>query len=102
MFNLPTPTEIKKQLPKKAIFAKCDLTAQQRNAIDADIARVDIVGFVSPDTIKTIAPGKKVSQFYIFTAQLKRKDYNRKSIEFCSRLFRNVLSLLCSLRGRHN
>ncbi len=81
MFGLPTSTEIKKQLPKKAIFAKCDLTAQQRNAIDADIARVDIVGFVSSDTVRTLAPGKEVSQFYIFTVQLKRKEYNNKSIE---------------------
>ncbi len=100
MFGLPTPTEIKKQLPKKAIFAKCDLTAQQRNAIDADIARVDIVGFVSPDTIKTIAPGKEVSQFYIFTAQLKRKDYNRKSIELLFKAIPQRIILALQFEGQ--
>ncbi len=100
MFSLPTPTEIKKQLPKKAIFAKCDLTAQQRNAIDADIARVDIVGFVSPDTIKTIAPGKEVSQFYIFTAQLKHKDYNRKSIELLFKAIPQRIILALQFEGQ--
>ncbi len=81
MFNLPITTEIKKQLPKKSVFAKCDLTAQQRNAIDADIARIDIVGYVSSDTVRTLVAGKTVSQFYVFTAQLKNKAYNSKSIE---------------------
>ncbi len=81
MFELPTTTEIKKQLPQKTVFAKCDLTAQQRNAIDADIARIDIVGCVSSDTVRTLVVGKTVILFYVFTAQLKNKEYNSKSIE---------------------
>ncbi len=87
MFGLPTTTEIKKQLPKKSVFAKCDLTAQQRNAIDADISRIDIVGYVSSDTVRTLVVGKTVSQFYVFTARLKNKVYNSKSIEL---LFKTI------------
>ncbi len=100
MFGLPATTEVKKQLPKKAIFAKCELTAQQRNAIDADISRVDIVGFISPQTIKIIAPGKEVSQFYIFTVQLKRKDYNKKSIELLFKAIPQRIILALQFEGR--
>lgn len=47
MFGLPISTERKKQLPKKAIYAKFDLKPSQRESFDADIARIDIVAVVS-------------------------------------------------------
>ena len=47
MYGLPISTERKKQLPKKAIFAKFDLKPSQRESFDADIARIDIVAVVS-------------------------------------------------------
>ncbi len=87
VFGLPINTEMRKQLPKKAIFAKCDLTPKQRDAIDADISRIDIVGYVSPDTIPQLKAGEQVGQFYLFTAQLKQKDYTPKNIE---QLFRAI------------
>ena len=48
MYGLPIATERKKQLPKKAIYAKFDLTTAQREGFDADVARIDIVAVVSP------------------------------------------------------
>ena len=42
MFGFPSSTEIKKQLPKKAIYAKFDMSASQRERFDADISRIDI------------------------------------------------------------
>ena len=47
MYGLPTSTEVKKQLPKKAIYAKFNMPTSQREHFDADIARLDIVGMVS-------------------------------------------------------
>ena len=47
MYGLPQTTEVKKQIPKKALFAKFDLKASQRDAFDADVARMDIVAVVS-------------------------------------------------------
>ena len=63
MFGLPTLTECKKQLPKKAIFAKFDLKPSQRDAFDADIARIDIVGVVSAATVPALGEGNRRKNF---------------------------------------
>ena len=43
MYGLPHTTEIRKQLPKKAIYAKFELKPAQRDGFDADVSRIDIV-----------------------------------------------------------
>ena len=47
MYHLPATTAIKKQLPKKAIYAKFDLKAAQREAFDAEVSRLDQIGRAS-------------------------------------------------------
>ena len=86
MYGLPQTTEIKKQLPKKAIFAKFDLKPSQRESFDADIARIDIVAVVSPSTVPAVAPGENIKEFYVLAVQLKHKDYDSKNIAMLSRL----------------
>ena len=86
MYGLPQSTEIKKQLPKKAIFAKFNMPASQRERFDADISRIDIVAVVSPTTIPAVAPGENIKEFYVLAVQLKRKDYDAKNIALLSRL----------------
>ena len=86
MYGLPQTTEIKKQLPKKAIFAKFDLKPSQRESFDADISRIDIVAVVSPSTVPAVAHGENIKEFYVLAVQLKRKDYDAKNIALLSRL----------------
>ena len=86
MYGLPQTTEIKKQLPKKAIFAKFNMPASQRESFDADISRIDIVAVVSPSTVPTVAPGENIKEFYVLAVQLKHKDYDAKNIAMLSRL----------------
>ena len=86
MYGLPQTTEIKKQLPKKAIFAKFDLKPTQRESFDDDIARIDIVAVVSPSTVPAVAPGENIKEFYVLAVQLKHKDYDAKNIALLSRL----------------
>ena len=69
MYGLPPVCVVKKQLPKKAIYAKFNLNAAQRDCFDADIARLDIVGCVSPSTIPALAPGEEVQEFYVLQVQ---------------------------------
>lgn len=80
MYGLPQSTECKKQLPKKAIFAKFDLKPPQRESFDADIARIDIVAAVSPLTVPALAVGEEVKEFYVLAVQMKRKEYDSKNI----------------------
>lgn len=86
MYGLPQTTEVKKQIPKKAIFAKFDLKASQRDAFDVDVARMDIVAVVSTKTLPALGEGVEIKEFYVLNVQLKRKDYNPKNIELLTKL----------------
>ena len=86
MYGLPISTERKKQLPKKAIFAKFDLKPSQRESFDADVARIDIVAVVSSATVPALSEGAEIKEFYILAVQMKRKEYDSKSIALLTKL----------------
>lgn len=86
MYGLPTSTEVKKQLPKKAIYAKFNMPTSQREHFDADIARLDIVGMMSSKTVPALADGEEVKEIYIVAVELKRKEYDSKNIVLLTNL----------------
>ena len=86
MFGFPSSTEIKKQLPKKAIYAKFDMSASQRERFDADISRIDISAMVSSKTVPALSEGEEVKEIYLLNIQLKRKEYDAKNIAMLSKL----------------
>ena len=86
MFGLPTSTEVKKQLQKKAIYAKFDMLASQRERFDADISRIDFVALISPTTIPAISVVGMVKEIYVLSVQLKKKDYDAKNITLLNKL----------------
>jgi len=86
MYGLPTSTEVKKQLPKKAIYAKFNMPTSQREHFDADVARLDILGIVSSKTIPALAEGEEVKEIHILAIQLKRKEYDTKNIALLTKL----------------
>lgn len=86
MYGLPISTERKRQLPKKAIYAKFDLKPAQRESFDADIARIDIVAVISPTTIPALSEGTEVKELYVLDVQMKRKEYDAKNILLLTRL----------------
>lgn len=95
MYGLPNTTEIRKQLPKKAIYAKFELKPAQRDGFDADVSRIDIVAVVSSTTIPAVAAGEDIKEFYVLAVQLKRKDYDEKNIVMLSKLIpQNILFAL--------
>ena len=95
MYGLPQTTEIRKQLSKKAIYAKFELKPAQRDGFDADVSRIDIVAVVSPTTVPAIAAGEDIKEFYVLEVQLKKKDYDEKNIAMLSKLIpQNILFAL--------
>ena len=86
MYGLPQTTEIKKQLPKKAIYAKFDLKPSQRESFDTDIARIDIVAVVSAATVPALSEGVEIKEFYLLAVQMKRKEYDGKNIALLTKL----------------
>ncbi len=92
MYGLPQSTIVKKQLPKKAIYAKFDLKPSQRESFDVDIARIDIVAVVNPTTVPAVGEGSEVKEFYVLAIQLKRKEYDSKNIALLTKLIpRNIV-----------
>lgn len=88
MFALPATTEIKKSLPKKAIYEKFGLKSARRDAFDADISRIDIVNVVSPSTVPGLKEGERVKEFYVLFVALKRQDYDEKNILLLTKLIK--------------
>lgn len=97
MYGLPQTTEVRKQLPKKAIYAKFDMSASQRESFDADVSTLYIIGIVSPRTMPAIAEGADVKEIYVLALQMKRKEYDAKNITLLTRLIpqRMVFALQC-------
>ena len=83
MFGLPENSVVGKQLPKTAIFAKFAMNTAERERFDADISRIAIANVV--DT-RHLAEGKDIKSIYVFTVQLKHKDYDPKNIATLAKL----------------
>ena len=83
MFGLPENSVVGKQLPKTAIYAKFAMNTAEKERFDADISRIAIANVV--DT-RHLAEGKDVKSIYVFTVQLKRKDYDPKNIATLAKL----------------
>ncbi len=96
MYALPNSTLLSKQIPKKAIFEKFALPTAQRQRIDADIARIDIIARLAQDTLPAVAGGKEVKDIYVLSVSLKTKDYHPDSIKLLARLIpQRMLFVLC-------
>ena len=94
MLGLPKATELSKQLPKNAIYAKFQMNTAEKAKIDADISRITIVNEVSADKVH-IAAGEQVKFFFVLLVALKKKDFNDKTITTISKLIpQNMLLML--------
>ncbi len=94
MLGLPKATELSKQLPKNAIYAKFQMNTAEKAKIDADISRLTIVNEVTAAKIN-IADGELVKSFFVLLVALKRKDFEEKTIITISKLIpQNMLLIL--------
>lgn len=83
MFGLPENSYVGKQLPKTAIYAKFAMNTAEREKFDADISRMAIAHVV--DT-RQLTEGEDVKSIYVFTVQLKHKEYDPKNIATLAKL----------------
>ena len=94
MLGLPKATELNKQLPKNAIYAKFQMNTAEKAKIDADISRITIVNEVSAAKVN-IADGEQVKSFFVLQVALKKKDFEDKTIITISKLIpQNMLLVL--------
>ena len=94
MLGLPKATELSKQLPKNAIYAKFQMNTAEKAKIDADISRITIVNELSAEKVH-IAAGDQVKSFFVLLVALKKKDFDDKTIITISKLIsQNMLLVL--------
>jgi hypothetical protein len=94
MLGLPKSTELKKQLPKSAIYKKFSMNTVAKERFDADVSRIDIANEVSPSNT-TIAAGETVQSFYVLLVSLKKAELDEKNIITLSKLIdQNMLFVL--------
>lgn len=94
MLGLPKSTEMNKQLPKKAIYAKFQMNTAAKDKVDADISRIVIVNEISPSRIN-IPAGEEVGSFFVLLVALKQKNFDEKTIAALSKLIpQNILFVL--------
>lgn len=94
MLGLPKATELSKQLPKNAIYAKFQMNTAEKAKIDTDISRITIVNEVSAEKVH-IAAGDQVKSFFVLLVALKKKDFDDKTIITISKLIpQNMLLVL--------
>ena len=94
MLGLPKSTEMSKQLPKKAVYAKFHLNTAAKEKIEADSSKIMIVNEMTPDKIHVPA-GEQVSGIFVLHVMLKRGEFDVKTIETLFKLIpQNILFVL--------
>lgn len=86
MLGLPQSTEVNRPLPKAQLYKKFELKQAQRDAFDTDVARMEIVNFIAPQTLPAVAVGSEVRAVFVVDVELKRRDYDTKNILLISKL----------------
>ncbi len=99
MLGLPKTTELRRQLPKTAIYKKFNMNTAAREKFDDDISRIDIVNEVSPANT-TFAAGQEVKAFYVLQVTLKREDFDEKNLVLLSKLIEQHMLFVLIFDGR--
>lgn len=86
MLGLPQSTEVNRSMPKAQLYKKFELKQAQRDAFDADVARMEIVNFIAPQSLPGIAEGSEVKAVFVVDVELKRFDYDPKNIILIAKL----------------
>ena len=94
MISFPKSTELKKQLPKNAIYSKFNMNTAAKEKFDADISKMYIVNEISIATT-AIAKGEYIESFFVLLVQLKQQEFNENNLALISKLIsQNMLFIL--------
>lgn len=99
MLGLPKTTELKKQLPKNAIYAKFQMNTAAKEKINADISRITIVNEVTAEKIN-VDKGEEVGSFFVMHVALKRRDFDEKNIITLSKLIPQKMLMVLEFDGK--
>ncbi len=85
MFGLPASTELRKAIPKDALFSKFNVAGKEKNRFDDQIHKITVLNSINPETVN-IGPSDDVKSIHIIEVQLNDPDYDPKIIDLLNRM----------------
>lgn len=78
--GLPEASRVNRPLPKAQLFKRFDWTPSQRERFDGEVSRLDVVNWISSQTIPAITIGDEVKEIMVVDVLLKSREFDTKSI----------------------
>ena len=100
MLGLPASTELKKIIPKKKVLEHfdADMSPERKKRFDSEIARMMIVGEVSPASVN-LREGAEIQSFFVMVVSLKNKDFDEGNLAYIAKLFGQKLLMVLEAEG---
>lgn len=96
MLGLPSATEVKKIIPKRALYSKFQLNTAEQKEFDAAIRQLTIVNEISLRTIPALQKKEEDKAIFVLAVQLKQEGCAEKILYKLSRLIdQRLLLALC-------
>ena len=103
MFGLPESTELRKQIPKTAIYDKfpTEVQGKRKTSFDNDISRIYVINEISPTSVR-IQEGETVKSIFVVLVEIKSKKFNEQNLSLISRLFGQHILIVLHLDDEYN
>lgn len=94
MLGLPSATEVKKIIPKRALYSKFELNTAEQKEFDAAIRQMTIVNEISLRTIPALQKQEKA--VFVLAVQLKQEGCGERLLQrLCRLIDQRLLLALC-------
>lgn len=96
MLGLPSATEVKKIIPKRALYSKFQLNTAEQKELDVAIRQLTIVNEISLRTIPALQKKEGDKAIFVLAVQLKQEGCAERLLQRLCRLIDQRLLLgLC-------
>lgn len=96
MLGLPSATEVKKIIPKRALYSKFQLNTAEQKEFDAAIRQMTIVNEISLRTIPALQKKEQKKAVFVLAVQLKQEGCAERLLQrLCRLIDQRLLLALC-------
>lgn len=96
MLGLPQTTEVKKIIPKRALYSKFEMNTTEQKEFDAAIRQMTIVNEISLRTIPALQKQEQEKAVFVLAVQLKQEGCAERLLQrLCRLIDQRLLLALC-------
>ena len=96
MLGLPQTTEVKKIIPKRALYSKFEMNTAEQKEFDAAIRQMTIVNEISLRTIPALQKQEQEKAVFVLAVQLKQEGCEERLLQkLCRLIDQRLLLALC-------